>query len=135
MTLEDERTLTVADIPGLIEGASRGRGLGHRFLKHIERTRLLVHLVDVSGKPSKTLLDDFYVLRNELKKYDETLLKKEKIVLINKIDLLSSRPGEVERVRKTIEEIGVECLVVSALTGEGLDDLKQTLAKKFENDN
>ncbi len=135
MNLEDERTLTVADIPGLIEGASRGRGLGHLFLKHIERTRLLVHLIDVSVDSSKTLLDDFYVLRNELEKYDESLLKKEKIILINKIDLLSSGSGEIERTRKIIEKTGVECLAVSALTGEGIDDLKQVLAKKFENEN
>lgn len=134
MTLEDDMTLTVADIPGLIEGASQGRGLGHRFLKHIERTRLLVHLIDASINPPERLLDDFHVLRNELGKYDESLLEKEKVVLINKMDLLLSRPQDIEAIRKTIEETGVQCLAVSALTGEGLDDLKQILVKKFDND-
>jgi len=132
MTLEDDITVTVADIPGLIEGASRGRGLGHRFLKHIERTRLLVHLIDVSMNSVERLLDDFHVLRDELRKYDESLLEKDKVVLINKIDLLVSKPQDIERIKKTIEETGVQCLAISALTGEGLDDLKQILAKKYK---
>ena len=133
MTLESDMTLTVADIPGLIEGASRGRGLGHRFLKHIERTRLLVHLIDVSTASPERLLDDFDVLKNELRQYDESLLRKEEVVVINKIDLLSEKQV-VGHIRKSMEEKGTQCLAVSALTGEGIDDLRRILVEKFEND-
>lgn len=134
MTLENDMTLTVADIPGLIEGASRGRGLGHRFLKHIERTRLLVHLIDVSTASPESLLNDFDVLKNELRQYDESLLRKEEVVVINKVDLLVSETQVVGHIRKSMEEKGTQCLAVSALSGEGIDDLRRILANKFEND-
>ena len=135
MTVDDERVLTVADIPGLIEGASRGRGLGHHFLKHIERTRLLVHVIDATANATDRLLSDFFILRDELQKYDASLLQKKQMVVVNKIDLLPPERREIEQVIKAIEETGVECLAVSALTGNGLDVLKQVLARKLTNGN
>lgn len=135
MRLEDETFLTVADVPGLIEGASTGRGLGHRFLKHIERTRLLLHLIDGAAKSPKKLRNDYLILQRELEEYDASLIKKEQLVLINKIDLLPNARQEIEEVRKSVEETGVTCLTVSALTGEGIEALKQTLAVRFKDDN
>ncbi|MFZ7110293.1 MAG: GTPase ObgE [Desulfatiglandales bacterium] len=135
MTVDDERVLTVADIPGLIEGASQGRGLGHRFLKHVERTLLLVHVIDATANSADKLLDDFLILRDELQKYNASLLQKRQLVVFNKIDLLPPEMREIEQVRRTIEDKGVECLAISALTGDGLDVLKQVLAKKLTNGN
>lgn len=130
---EDEKTLTMADIPGLIEGASKGKGLGHRFLKHVERTELLLHLVDITFIPTHDILEDFHILRKELEAYNPSLLQKEIIVLINKIDLISNGHRDMESVIKTLDHMGIEALPISALTGEGLDTLKQTLARKFFN--
>ena len=84
---EGGRRLTMADIPGLIEGAGEGKGLGHRFLKHIERTRLLLYVLDLTYGPEEDLLEDFLVLRGELEEYDPALLRKEQMVALNKIDL------------------------------------------------
>lgn len=133
MTLEDGRTLTVADIPGLIQGASQGRGLGHRFLKHLERTRVLLHVLDFSARVPKRILADFHTLREELEHYNDTLLHKEQIVLINKIDLFPSERTRIRKVKAALNEMGMECLTISALTGEGLNELKGVLARKFEN--
>lgn len=133
MTMENGRTLTVADIPGLIEGASQGRGLGQRFLKHVERTRVLLHLLDFSDRSPKRILADFHTLRRELELYDDALLRKDQIVLINKIDLFPSEGAGINRLRVSFAEMGLECLAISALNGDGLDELKTALARKFEN--
>lgn len=133
MTFSDERTLTMADIPGLIEGASKGRGLGHRFLKHIERTKVLLHIIDVTHTPTHHILDDFLTLREEVEKYNPSLIEKDQMVLINKIDLYSKGPRELGRIKQALDEMGMESLPISALTGEGLDELRQALARKFFN--
>jgi GTP-binding protein len=131
ITYDDEKTLTVADIPGLIEGASEGRGLGHRFLKHIERTKLLLHLIDITYIPVHDTLEDFYALRMELEKYNPSLIQKEQIVLINKMDLYSPEYRDIEGLKKVFDDMGLESLPISALTTEGLEDLKQILSRKF----
>lgn len=128
---DDEQTLTVADIPGLIEGASRGRGLGHRFLKHMERTKLLLHLLDITYAPQHDILEDFYTLRNELEKYKPSLSQKDQMVLINKIDIHSSKHRDMGSIKKALGDLGLETWPISALTGEGLEELKQALARKF----
>jgi len=135
MEVDDRIYLTLADIPGLIEGASEGKGLGHRFLKHIERTRFLLHLIDITHVSSTNLLEDFYMLQDELVKYGHSLDRKEQIVLINKVDLLSPGSGDIDEIRSALYRIGLESLPVSALTGEGLEDLKKILAGKFLNGN
>ncbi len=131
IAFDDEKTLTMADIPGLIEGASEGRGLGLHFLKHIERTKLLLHLLDITYSSPHRLLEDFYTLRNEMERYDPSLLQKDHIVLINKIDIHSKDYRDVNGVKRALKDIGMEVLPVSALTGEGLEGLKRVLARKF----
>jgi len=131
MVLNDEMTLTLADIPGLIEGASQGKGLGHRFLKHIERTKILLHLIDITYIPKAHILEDYYILRDELEKHDPDLLKKTPVVLINKMDLENPGQRDAEGIRKAMDEIGLDSLPISALTGMGLDALKVYLRGIF----
>jgi GTPase len=128
MDFEDNRSLTLADIPGLIEGASAGKGLGHRFLKHIERTRFLLHLIDISNASADNPLEDLYILRDELYKYDSSLIKKDLYVLINKIDLLPQGSPEIENLRSALTENGFESLPISAKRGDGIEELKHFLA-------
>jgi GTP-binding protein len=131
MTLGEDKKLTVADIPGLVEGASEGKGLGHRFLKHIERTRLLVHVMDITYSPAQGLLEDFFVVRKELEDYHVNVAAKDQMVVINKTDLYSSQHREVGEVKKALKALGLESHPVSALTGEGLEELKISLFRKF----
>ena len=128
---DNNTTLTIADIPGLVEGASEGKGLGFRFLRHIERTRFLLHLIDLTYNPCDDILADFNIIQKELKKYNSTLEKKEQVVLINKID----QPEEhrnIKELQYALKDIGIESLPISALTGNGLEDLKNMLATKFK---
>lgn len=119
---EEGRVFIVADIPGLIEGASRGAGLGLTFLRHVERTRLLVHLLDISGDPAQDPLKDFQILNRELQAYHPSLSEKAQIVALNKIDLPSVRQ-RAEGVKKAFEKIGHRLYAVSGKTGEGVDEL------------
>lgn len=134
IAFDDEKTLTMADIPGLIEGASEGRGLGLHFLRHIERTKLLLHLIDITHSSPNHLLEDFFTLRNEMEKYDPSLLQKDQLVLINKMDIRSEGARDANDVKRALRDIGLDALPVSALTGEGLEELKKVLAGKFFND-
>lgn len=131
MTFDDERSLVIADIPGLIQGASSGRGLGHRFLKHIERARLLLHLLDLTYQPRKGILEDFHVLRKEMETYNPMLLEKPHMVLINKIDLFGPGCRDLGKLRNALDKIGIESLPISALTGEGLEELKGIISDKW----
>jgi GTP-binding protein len=131
IALDEEKSLTVADIPGLIEGASRGRGLGHGFLKHIERTKLLLHLIDVTYVPEHRLLEDFERVKGELEAYSPSLAQKPQIVLINKMDLYSPGHRDMESVKKALQEKGYQVFPVSALTGNGLEEVKQALLRNF----
>jgi GTPase len=127
---EAGRRLTMADIPGLIEGAGEGKGLGHRFLKHIERTRLLLFVLDLAYVPAGgDPLEDFLVLRRELEEYDPALLRKEQMVALNKIDLQSRR--EAGPVTEGLQRMGLEVFGISAMTGEGLEVLKEALFRRF----
>jgi GTP-binding protein len=133
MTLAEDKKLTLADIPGLIKGASEGKGLGHRFLKHIERTRLLLHVIDVTYSPAQSLLEDFFVVRKELEDYHVNVAAKDQMVAINKIDLYSPQRRDVREVQKALQDLGLESYPVSALTGEGLEELKIALFRKLFN--
>jgi GTPase len=126
-----QKRLTLADIPGLIEGASEGKGLGHRFLKHVERTKFLLHLIDGAGLPENDPLKDFYLLQEELNRYNPGITKKEQMVLINKIDLLPNGEKDVKKIKSAFTKAGFESLAISAMTGEGLDELKDILAHKL----
>jgi GTPase len=132
---DEGKSLTLADIPGLIEGASEGRGLGHRFLKHIERTDLLLHLVDITYRPQRGLLGDFDKVTGELEAYSTSLAKKRQIVLINKMDLYTTGHRDVDQVVKTLLERGYKAFPISALTGQGLEDVKRALMGEFFHEN
>ncbi len=120
----DERRFVAADIPGLIEGASDGAGLGDRFLRHIERTRVLVHLLDAGAMllEGRNLLEGYEVIRAELAAYEASLAERTEIVALNKIDLVADRTV-LEPVEKELRSRGREVFRVSGATGEGVDAL------------
>ncbi|WP_029687845.1 GTPase ObgE [Thermoanaerobacter sp. A7A] len=116
------KSFVMADIPGLIEGAHRGEGLGHDFLRHIERTKMLIHVVDVSGNEGRDPVEDFEKINEELKLYSERLLTLPQIVAANKIDLQSGRENYPD-FEKEIKKRGYDVYPISALTKEGIDKL------------
>jgi GTP-binding protein len=122
------RRATVADIPGLIEGAHRGVGLGHEFLRHITRCRVLIFVVDVAGSEGRNPVEDLQNLRREIDLYDPTLSSRAWLVVANKMDL----PGAKENLKALQERFPkVQILPTSAAKGEGIDDLKQALATRI----
>ena len=131
MTFDDGRSLVIADIPGLVEGASQGRGLGHRFLKHIERTNLLLHILDITYHPDQDILEDFLTLRNEIAAYNPAMTKKPQIVLINKMDLYGPEHRNLVKLQGALKDLGVDSLAISALTGDGLEELREIIYKKW----
>jgi GTP-binding protein len=118
----DERSFVLADIPGLIEGAHTGQGLGLRFLRHVSRTALLIHLLDAGGLSGRDPLDDFDVINRELEHFDPALATKPQIVAANKIDLLDS-PARIAELLHRFAERGIRLWPISAATGEGVKDL------------
>jgi GTP-binding protein len=130
LTFEDDQSLTIADIPGLIEGAGNGRGLGHRFLQHIERTGFLLHMLDIYQPISGDILQDFHIVQEELQRYHPSLLNKDQVIVLNKIDLNPTRINDIDEIRHSFEDKGYKCVAISALTGEGLQELKQVLRQK-----
>ncbi|MGB9628339.1 MAG: GTPase ObgE [Thermodesulfobacteriota bacterium] len=128
---EEGRPFVVADIPGLIEGASKGAGLGLNFLRHIERTRLLIHLLDISEGPSKDPVEKFHALNHELVSYHASLQKKRQVVALNKIDLPWVRERK-EEVEKRFKEIGYKLYPISGRTGEGVWDLMEVVSQTLE---
>ncbi|MCC7175472.1 MAG: GTPase ObgE [Bryobacterales bacterium] len=123
-----DRTFVVADIPGLIEGAHLGHGLGVQFLKHVERTRLLVHLVDVSESSGRDPVRDFDVVLAELAEFSEALASKPMIVVASKMDAAQD-PSRVESLRKTAAARGLAFHPVSSVTGDGLERLKYAMGE------
>lgn len=118
----------VADVPGLIPGAHRGSGLGHSFLRHVERTRLLIHMLEVPSNPDRNPVVDFFSIQKELKLFNKELASKPTIVVLNKMDL----PGAEEalaNVEKELGKAGLRIFPVSAATKEGVDDLIKAVAK------
>lgn len=124
---DDYRTLRIADIPGLIAGAHQGIGLGHDFLRHIERTRFLVLLIDMSGIDGRHPADDYFSLRRELELYSRDLAEREFVTVGNKMDVPESRQKMTEFVART----GVTPMEISAAGGEGLDAFKAMLAERL----
>ncbi|MFA5094476.1 MAG: GTPase ObgE [Candidatus Omnitrophota bacterium] len=122
------RTFKVADIPGLIEGAHAGRGLGDKFLRHIERTTILVHVIDIAGTDQRNPAEDFKVLNNELKLYGAGLEKRAQLVVANKIDL----PASPSNLKKFKSKVKKDIIAISALTGEGMEELKSAIIKKLD---
>lgn len=119
---KDGSGFVIADIPGLIEGASQGVGLGIQFLRHVERSRLLLHFLDVSGEEGRNPVDDFYTINNELKKYSEKLSQRTQIIVANKIDIMQN-----EKISEDIEKLAkkekIKMFKISAVTGQGVEQL------------
>jgi GTPase len=128
--IDEGRTLVVADIPGLIEGAHEGHGLGSQFLRHIERTRLLAHLVDVSESSGRDPVHDFEIIQKELESFSPELVRKPMIVVATKLDAAQNDPERLAALRAHVEAQGLACLAISAVTGEGLAELKYAMAER-----
>ena len=118
----------IADIPGIIEGASEGTGLGLQFLRHIERTRLLLHVIDVSGIEGRNPVEDFNIINEELKQYSEKLANRKQIIVANKIDSMQDE-NLYKELEKMAKEKGLEIYKISAVTGEGIEELLLHVAK------
>src|SRR5438876_3328 len=126
--LSDDRSFVVADVPGLIEGAHRGSGLGHQFLRHLERTKVLVHLVDVSGASGRDPVNDLETVRHELELFQPTLAAKPQIVAANKMDALDpANDDAVTALARRAAEIGLPFLRISGASGQGLPALLETM--------
>jgi len=122
VSMSDDRSFVVADVPGLIEGAHKGIGLGHQFLRHIERTKVLVHLVDVSGESGRDPVEDYRIINEELRLFDEKVAAKPQIVVANKIDAVDD-PARVKALEKQVKKAKRPFFRISGVTGEGIDAL------------
>lgn len=115
-------SFVIADIPGIIEGASEGTGLGFQFLRHVERTRLLLHFLDVSGSEGRNPVEDFNIINEELKKYSEKLSTRKQVIVANKTDIMQD-DSLYKQVEEMAKEKGIEIFKISAVTGEGIKEL------------
>ena len=129
--VEEGVSFVMADIPGIIEGAADGLGLGHDFLRHIDRCRLLVHIVDVSGSEDRDPVEDFEKINQELAQYSPELAGRPMIVAANKLDLIPEGSDNLERLREYVTEKGYEFYEISAATHQGTKRLMQTVAAKL----
>jgi GTPase len=128
--LSDDRSFVVADVPGLIEGAHRGLGLGHQFLRHLERTKVLVHLVDVSGASGRDPVEDLETVRKELELFDRRLAAKPQIVAANKMDAVDD-PGRVEALEKRAKKLKLPFFRMSGASGAGVPELVEAMWRRL----
>jgi GTP-binding protein len=128
---DGERTFVIADLPGLIPGAAEGKGLGHQFLRHTERTRLLLHVLDLDPQTGRDPIEDFEVINDELRRYSAELAERPQIVIANKADLPESAARR-RRVEEFCAGTGRPLFVISAATGQGLRDLVNGVAARLE---
>jgi GTP-binding protein len=131
MMFNDNRSLILADIPGLIEGAAGGKGLGHKFLQHIERTTILLHVLDIHRPHSGDILTDFSMVQKELMLYHPSLINRDQVIALNKIDIAPVKGTDLDQLCHRFKDKGHECQAISALTGEGIAGLKNALRKKI----
>ena len=124
--LSDDRSFVVADVPGLIEGAHRGAGLGHQFLRHVERTKVLVHVVDVSSASGRDPVRDLEVIRRELDLFHAPLLDRPQVVAATKIDALDE-PSRLESLREAARALGLPVFPLSGVTGQGVPELLEAV--------
>ncbi|MBR2388460.1 MAG: GTPase ObgE [Clostridia bacterium] len=127
-----ESGFVAADIPGLIEGASEGLGLGHEFLRHVDRCRLLLHVVDISCFEGRDPVEDIKTINNELKKYSPELAERPQIIIANKCDALDEELVDIEAFEKFVDENEWEMLYVSAATGEGLENMVHLVSERLK---
>ena len=131
LSFEDRNfSIIMADIPGLIKGAHEGKGLGHRFLRHIERTNLLLFVLDITFVPKTYLVEDFEIIKEEIKKYNPALLQKPLIIAINKIDIYdTSVHRSIQQLQEYFNNKGLVSFPISAKTGQGIKELKEGIYK------
>lgn len=125
---KDNRSFVVADLPGLIEGASLGEGLGDKFLKHIERTRVIAHIIDMSAFEGRNPIEDFKIINKELESFNKKIMDKPQIVIANKMDMLQAK----ENLEKFKKEVKCEVYPISAVTGDGIDEVLIKLADMLD---
>lgn len=131
--LGDGAGFVIADIPGLIEGASEGVGLGHEFLKHIERTRVIIHIVDAASVEGRDPIADIHAINKELESYDPELLKKPQVIAANKMDVLYEGEDElIRRLQDEFEPLGITVYPISAVSGKGLKELLYAVKKLLD---
>lgn len=131
VNVSDYKTFVVADIPGLIEGASEGAGLGDHFLRHLERTKLLLHLIDVSSISGRDPVDDYEAINHELKNYDEDLARRPQIVVATKLDALDE-PERLENLKERVQNDGIEFLAISAVARRGTKELVFAVSERLD---
>ena len=127
----DYKTFVVADIPGLIEGASQGAGLGDQFLRHVERTKLMLHLVDVSSLSGRDPVKDYEIINRELANYNEDLARRPQILVATKIDALDE-PERVERLRERAEKDSIDFFEISSVTNAGVKELVVAVSQRLK---
>lgn len=131
--LDQGKGFVMADIPGLIEGASEGVGLGHEFLRHIERTKLMIHVVDAAGTEGRDPVDDIYKINQELKAYNPELAERPQVIAANKTDLIYSGEEEsIERLRKEFEPKGIRVFPISGVSGKGIQEMLYYVADELQ---
>jgi GTP-binding protein len=123
----DDHSFVMADIPGIIEGAHEGAGLGLTFLRHVQRTRVLVHVVDSSGASGRDALADFHAVREEARLWDPHLLEKPQLLAATKRDAVQGQDDPLPELRRVAAELGVPVVPVSAVTGLGLTELRRAV--------
>ena len=132
VTTNSKKSFVIADLPGLIEGASSGSGLGHKFLKHIERTKIIAHIIDISGSEGRDPYEDYLTINKELNEFNPKLLNKQQVIICNKMDL----PGALDNYQSLVKKIkDVKIFKVEAINNKGLDEVINYLADLVENTN
>lgn len=121
----------IADIPGLIEGASEGIGLGHEFLRHIERTKMLIHIVDAASTEGRDPVEDIYAINRELENYQKDIAARPQIIAANKIDCIFGEEDPVEKIRAEFAPKGIPVYAISAVTGKGVKELLYAVKEKL----
>lgn len=133
--LEDAKGFVIADIPGLIEGASEGVGLGYEFLRHIERTKVIVHIVDAASTEGREPIEDIYAINKELEAYNPEIASRPQIIAANKIDVMYMNPDKddiIERIKHEFEPKGIPVYPISAVSGQGLRELLYAVQNKLD---
>lgn len=133
--LDDAKGFVIADIPGLIEGASEGVGLGYEFLRHIERTKVIVHIVDAASTEGREPIEDIYAINKELEAYNPEIASRPQIIAANKIDVMYMNPDKddiIERIKNEFEPKGIPVYPISAVSGEGLRELLYAVQNKLD---
>lgn len=131
--LEGAKGFVMADIPGLIEGASEGVGLGHEFLRHIERTKLMIHVVDAAGTEGRDPVEDIYKINAELKAYNPQIAERPQVIAANKTDLIYGEEEEtISRLKKEFEPQGIQVFPISGVSGKGIKELLYAVSRKLD---